>query len=123
MIEQQLKQYINLKKDLKKYFDSDEARQLIVEYFIKIKGWKNFLDTGITVNEFYTEFIHVNDYYEYGNYKDYYIPIEWFFSEEERNRIVEDKKEKDLEMKKRKLAEEEQEKNLYHLLKTKYGDV
>jgi hypothetical protein len=32
MIEQQLKQYINLKKDLEKYFDSDEARQLIAEY-------------------------------------------------------------------------------------------
>jgi len=135
MIEQQLKQYINLKKDLEKYFYSDEARQLISEYLKKIRGWERGFTDRITMIDIDEEDIIIDYYIDYycgcGKDDQELVPIKWFFSEEERNRMVEDKNEKDLEnetlkneeLKKQKLAEEEQEKNLYHLLKTKYGDV
>ena len=85
MIEQRLKQYINFKKDLGKYFDSDEARQLIVEYFIKIKGWKQVFTDHITIDDIEGEEIIINyiDYYcGCGGDDQELVPIKWLFSEE-----------------------------------------
>jgi hypothetical protein len=130
-LKQQLKQYINFKKDLEKYFDSDEARQLITEYFIKISGWKPVFTDRITIDDIdiYSE-EEIIIYYGCDNEDQEVVPIKWFFSEE-RNKIIEEKKERDLneqilreeKLQKQKLAEEKAERNLYYLLKTKYGDV
>jgi hypothetical protein len=135
MIEQQLKQYINLKKDLEKYFYSDEARQLISEYLKKIRGWERVFTDRITMIDIDEEDIIIDYYIDYycgcGGDDQELVPIKWFFSEEERNKIIEEKKERDLneqilreeKLQKQKLAEEKAERNLYYLLKTKYGDV